>query len=126
MRKIYVAEFISLDGVVESPERWHFPYADQELYAAMWALNAQTDTMLLGRVTYEAFAAVFATAPVDDPVAAQMNAPAKVVVSSGLSDPVWANTSVLSGDVVAGVSALKAQPGAGILVTGSISLTRTL
>jgi dihydrofolate reductase len=126
MRKIIVAEFISLDGVVEAPERWHFPYADEELYRAMWAVNDSIDTLLLGRVTYEAFAAVFATAPADDPVAVQMNKPAKVVVSSSLRDPVWARTSVLNGDIVAGVSALKEQPGAGILVTGSITLTRTL
>jgi len=126
MRKIIVAEFISLDGVVEAPERWHFPYADEELYRAMWAVNAEIDTMLLGRVTYEAFAAAFSTAPADDPVAAQLNKPAKIVVSSSLREPVWAGTSVLRGDVVAGVSALKEQPGADILVTGSISLTRTL
>lgn len=126
MRKIIVAEFISLDGVVEAPERWHFPYADEELYGAMWAVNAESDTMLLGRVTYEAFAGAFATAPTDDPAAAQMNKPAKVVVSSTLRDPVWARTTVLDGDVVTGVRALKEQPGAGILVTGSIRLTRTL
>lgn len=126
MRKIIVAEFSSLDGVVEAPERWHFPYAGEELYGAMWAVNAEIDTLLLGRVTYEAFAGVFASAPADDPVAAQMNKPVKVVVSSSLRDPVWAGTTVLDGDAVAGVRALKEQPGAGILVTGSISLTRTL
>lgn len=126
MRKIIVAEFSSLDGVVEAPERWHFPYADEALYRAMWAVNAEIDTLLLGRVTYEAFAGAFATAAADDPVAAQLNKPAKVVVSSSLRDPVWAGTTVLDGDAVAGVRALKAQPGAGILITGSIRLTRTL
>ncbi len=126
MRKIIVAQFISLDGVVEAPERWHFPYADEELYRAMWAVSAEADTMLLGRVTYQAFASAFATAPADDPVAAQMNRMAKVVVSSSLRDPIWAGTTVLNGDVVAEVSALKAKPGGGIIVTGSITLTRAL
>ena len=126
MRTLIVAEFISLDGVVEAPERWHFPYADEDLYRSMWAVSSEIDTLLLGRVTYEAFAAVFATAPADDPVAAQLNRPEKVVVSSSLRDPVWAGTTVLDGDVVAGVRALKEAPGAGIMVTGSITLTRTL
>lgn len=126
MRKIIVGEYVSLDGVVEAPERWHFPYADEELHRAMWAGGAETDTMLLGRVTYEVFAGAFATAPADDPIAAQLNKLAKVVVSSSLRDPAWAGTTVLDGDVVGKVRALKERPGAGILVTGSITLTRAL
>src|SRR6266540_3654043 len=90
MRKIIVAEFISVDGVVEAPERWHFPYVNEEMFGVMWALNAEADTMLLGRVTYQSFAGAFANAPADDPVAAQMNKPAKVVVSKTLNDPVAA------------------------------------
>lgn len=126
MRKIIVAQYISLDGVVESPERWHFPYVSDEFYAAMWAVNARIDTMLLGRVTYDALAATFANAPQDDPVAAQLNRPAKVVVSSSLCDPAWARTSVLTGHVAGEVAALKARPGDDILVIGSIQLTRAL
>jgi dihydrofolate reductase len=126
MRKIIVAEFISLDGVVEAPERWHFPYANDEMYAVMWALNAEIDTMLLGRVTYESYAGAFANAPAHDPVAAQMNKPAKVVVSKTLDDLTWQNSTRLTGDVAAQVAALKEQPGGNILVTGSITLARTL
>jgi dihydrofolate reductase len=126
MRKIVVAEFISADGVVEAPERWHFPYVDEEMYEVMWGLNAEADTMLLGRVTYQSYAGAFANAPADDPVAAQMNKPAKVVVSKTLDDLAWANSTQLTGDVIDQVARLKDQPGNAILVTGSITLARAL
>jgi len=126
MRKLTVAEFISLDGVVESPDRWHFPYQNDEMFAAMWAANAEIDTMLLGRNTYESFAGAFADAPADDHVAAQMNRPAKVLVSTTVTEPAWANTTVIGTDVEGGVAQLKAKPGAGILTTGSTRLVRTL
>jgi len=126
MRKIIVAEFISVDGVVEAPERWHFPYVNEEMFGVMWALNAEADTMLLGRVTYQSFAGAFANAPADDPVAAQMNKTAKVVVSKTLNDLEWKNSTLLTGDVVDEVAKLKDQPGAAILVTGSTTLARTL
>src|SRR5262249_32315190 len=73
MRKIIVAEFISTDGVVEAPERWHFPYINEEMFGVMWGTSAETDTMLLGRVTYQSYAGAFANAPADDPIAARMN-----------------------------------------------------
>jgi len=125
-RKIVVAEFISLDGVVEAPERWHMSYVDDEMTAAIGAVQQRIDTMLLGRVTYEAFAGAFAGAPDHDPIVARMNRLAKVVVSSTLGDPSWANSTVLTGDVVDGVRELKARPGGDILVTGSITLVRSL
>jgi dihydrofolate reductase len=126
MRKLTVAEFISLDGVVEAPETWHMSYVDEELMGAVRAAGAGMDTMLLGRVTYQTFAGAFADAPADDPVAAQLNRPEKVVVSTTLRDPSWGPVTVLDGDVVAGVQALKGRPGGAILTTGSVSLVRTL
>ena len=126
MRKIVVAEFISLDGVVEAPETWHMSYLSDEMFAVMWALNDRIDTMLLGRNTFASFAGAFAQAPVDDPIAARMNRPAKVVVSSTLTDPGWANSSVLAGDAVKGITELKAEPGGDILTTGSTRLVRTM
>jgi dihydrofolate reductase len=57
VRKIIAGLFISLDGVVEAPETWHFPYFNDEMGEAVAAQAAQSDTMLLGRKTYEAFAA---------------------------------------------------------------------
>jgi dihydrofolate reductase len=126
MRKIVVGQFISLDGVVEAPDQWHFPYVNDEMMAAMWELNAATDVMLLGRVTYQSFAGAFANAPADDPVAAHLNRPAKIVVSATRPELGWANSSFLTGDVVEGVRALKEQPGGDILTTGSITLARTM
>jgi len=126
MRKIVVGEFISLDGVVEAPEAWHFPYVNDEMFGVLWALNERCDTMLLGRNTFDGFAGAFANAPADDHVAAQMNRPAKVVVSATRTEPGWANSTVLSGDVVAGIGELKARPGKDILTTGSTRLVRTM
>lgn len=126
MRKIIVGEFISLDGVVEAPDRWHFPYVNEEMFAAMWSHMAQVDTMLLGRVTYQSYAGAFANAPADDQAAAQMNRPAKVVVSRTLKDLAWENSTLLTGDVAGEVARLKQQLGAGIITTGSITVVRTL
>ncbi|MEV4623182.1 dihydrofolate reductase family protein [Asanoa sp. NPDC049573] len=125
MRMITVAEFISLDGVVEAPDKWHFPWLDEEMMTAIWSEPAET--MLLGRVTYESFAGAFAGMPADDPVAAKMNAPEKVVVSRSLSSPSWVNSRLLPpGDVAEQVASLKAGPGGPITITGSITLSRTL
>jgi dihydrofolate reductase len=126
MRKIIVAEFIGLDGVVEAPDKWHFPYVDQEMLQAMWSSAGEADTMLLGRVTYESFAGAFADGPADDPVVAQMNRPAKVVVTRSLKELSWRNSTILEGDVVTGVTALKQRTGGSILVVGSTMLARTL
>ncbi len=127
MRKIIVGEFISLDGVVEAPETWHFPYLNEQMMAAIWALSARADTMLLGRVTFQSFAGAFGQAPADDPVASQMNKPLKVVVSATLTELGWKNSTLLPpGDVAAQVARLKAEPGGDILVTGSTTLVRTL
>jgi dihydrofolate reductase len=126
MRKIVVAEFISLDGVVEAPETWHMGYINDEMFRVMWALNDRIDTMLLGRNTFASFAGAFANAPADDSVAARMSRPAKVVVSATLTEPGWANSTVLTGDPVEGIAELKAKPGGDILTTGSTKLVRTM
>jgi dihydrofolate reductase len=126
MRKLTVAEFISLDGVVESPERWHMTYVDAEMMAAMYPADSDMDTMLLGRTTYDAFAGAFANAPDGDPVATRMNALTKAVVTSTPETVGWKNSTALAGDVVDAVRALKEQPGGSISVIGSTTLARTL
>ena len=126
MRKLIVGEFISLDGVVETPDAWHFPYVNEEMMAVVGSLAAEVDTMLLGRVTYQSYAGAFANAPADDQVAAMMNKPAKVVVSRTLRELEWRNSTLLAGDVVEQVTRLKQQPGGAILTTGSTTLVRTL
>jgi dihydrofolate reductase len=127
MRKLIVAEFIALDGVVESPERWHMAYVDAEMFAAMWPAGSDIDTLLLGRVTYDSFAGAFAHGSDDDPVVANMNRPEKIVVTSAAGDLSWRNSRKLDGpDVAAAVRALKAEPGGSIAVVGSTTLARTL
>ena len=110
----------------DRPDTWHFPYVNDEMFGAMWGMSAKSDTMLLGRVTYDSFAGAFANAPADDPVAAQLNRPAKVLVSTTTREGSWGDTTVIQDDVVARIRALKEQPGGDIMTTGSITLVRTL
>lgn len=126
MRKIIVGEFISLDGVVEAPETWHMSYASPQMFGIMWGLSDSCDTTLLGRVTYEGFAAAFADAPADSPVAAKMNKNARVVATRTLTELSWGNSRVLDGELVEAVTRLKSAEGRDILTTGSISLVRSL
>jgi len=125
MRTITVGQFISLDGVVEAPEKWHMKYVDDEMMAAIWSEPA--DTLLLGRVTYDSFAGAFADLPDDHPVGGPMNRPSKVVVSGSRPALAWRNSSLLPpGDVAERVAELKAGPGGPISMVGSISVVRTL
>jgi dihydrofolate reductase len=99
--------FISLDGVVESPNLWHFPYFDDEMGAAVGAMMAGNDAMLIGRRTYEEFASFWPTADPDDPATAQMNGTRKYVVSTTLTNPTWEHSTVVSGDVKTEIAKLK-------------------
>jgi len=126
MRKLILAEFMSLDGVVEAPDRWHMSYVDAEMFAVMWPDGGDVDTLLLGRTTYDSFAGAFADGPADDPVVANMNRPTKVVVTSNPSTVTWKNSTALTGEAVAGVRALKRGDGGPIAVIGSTRLARTL
>jgi dihydrofolate reductase len=124
MGKIQAGIFISLDGVIESPEKWHFPYFNDEMGAVVGAMMSQQDAMLLGRQTYEEFAAYWPTADPDDPTTAQMNGAQKYVVSSTLDAAEWHNSTVISGDVYGQLRELKAEKTLGI--TGSATLVRSL
>jgi dihydrofolate reductase len=126
MRKIVVAEYISLDGVVEAPERWHFPYVDERMMGVLFAAAATTETMLLGRRTFEVYAGTFAAAPQGDPVGDIMNRPTKLVPTRTLTELPWRNSEVLSGELVPEVAKLRRGDGGDILVTGSISVVRQL
>ncbi|MFG2078142.1 dihydrofolate reductase family protein [Nonomuraea maritima] len=123
-RKIVAGLFVSLDGVVEAPERWHFPYLSDEMGAAVGGMYTEADTLLLGRVTYEAFAAVWPHQ--DDEMAEAINGIAKVVASTTLTEVTWNNSTLIERDLVAAVKELKDQPGGTIALSGSISLVRTL
>ena len=126
MRKIKSNFFISLDGVVEAPDKWHFPYFDDEMGAAVGAGFANTDAMLMGRVLYDEWAAYW-PAHADQPFGDVMNGTKKYVVSSSLQSADWQNTELIKGDEAAEkLAALKAQDGGDITMSGSATLVRWL
>lgn len=127
MRKIIASFFISLDGVVEAPETWHFPYFNDEMGAVVGGQLAESDTMLLGRNTWEGFAAYWPEQPDDGEMVKEMNGAAKLVVSTTLSDvSAWQNSTLLEGDPIEALTALKDGPGKNINVVGSVTLVRSL
>ena len=125
MRKIIAGMFITLDGVVEAPEKWNPPYYDDELNRAVMPQLASAGTHLYGRRSYELFRAVF-TGPGAPPHAELMTATPKVVVSTSLRDADWGPTTVVGGDVAAALGELKRRPGGDITVGASGTLVRFL
>jgi dihydrofolate reductase len=125
MRKIVAGLFMTLDGVIEAPEKWNPPYYDDELSQAVMPLLEAAGTHLYGRRSYEMFRAVF-TGPAAPPHAALMTATPKVVVSATLHDPGWGPTTLISGDVAAQLTSLKQQAGKDIAVGASGTLVRFL
>jgi dihydrofolate reductase len=130
---IAVTEFISLDGVVEDPGGaegfkyggWTFEIArGEEGDAFKLEETMATEALLLGRVTYEGFAAAWPSR--EGEFADKFNNMPKYVVSSTLKDPDWTNTTVLDGDAVQAVSKLKADTDGQLVVHGSIQLAQTL
>ena len=126
MRKIVAGLFISLDGVVEAPDAWHFPYFNDEMGQAVSDQMAEADTMLLGRRTYEEFAAYWSAQGSDVEFADQMNNTPKLVVSTTLKAATWRNTTLISGNVAQELVRLKQQPGKHIAITGSGTLVWSL
>jgi dihydrofolate reductase len=126
MRKIVGNLMISLDGVVESPEQWHFQYFNDEMGAIIGEGSAAADTMLLGRRTYEEFAAFWPTQGGDNPMAAQMNGMPKLVASTTLERAKWQNSAIIAGDVAAVLTRLKGGTGRQINIVGSGTLVASL
>ncbi|MFJ6567262.1 dihydrofolate reductase family protein [Streptomyces sp. NPDC091292] len=133
MRKLIVTEFIAADGVVEAPHEWHFPYFDDDMTRVVAGWMSDADGLLLGRTTYDGFAAAWPKLPADTPGAAEMNGIAKYVVSSTLEEPDWHNTTVVSGDgdgdgdgIADAIRALKERDGKNIIVMGSARLVQFL
>jgi dihydrofolate reductase len=130
MRKVLVSEIVSLDGVVESPEKWHFPYFNDQMGEAIGAAMAQADAMLLGRVTYEEFAAFWpaqSSSDEDQQFTDYMNNTPKFVVSKTLEEPLeWNNSTLIKENVAEEITKLKQQPGKDISITGSPTLVRSL
>jgi dihydrofolate reductase len=124
MRKIVAGLFISLDGVVEAPDQWHFPYFNEEMGEAVQSMMGSSEAMLLGRRTYEEFAAYWPNST--DDFAEYMNGTPKYVVSNTLTAAEWQNSTLISGDVVKELTRIKEQPGGNLSITGSGTLVRSL
>ncbi len=124
MRKLIACLFTTIDGVVEAPEQWHFPYFNDQMGAIVGSLMC--DTQLLGRRTYEDFAATWPArehaGKEDAALAAQIGDQRKIVVSHQELDFSWRNSEQLAGELLEAVGALKSQPGGDIAMSGSISV----
>jgi dihydrofolate reductase len=135
MGRIVITEFVSLDGVIEAPGGgedfeyggWSFEI-DRGEEGNKFKLDETlaSEALLLGRVTYEGFAAAWPGRKDDEGFADKFNSMPKYVVSSTLENPEWNNTTVLKGDVVEEVSKLKAEVDGDIVVHGSARLAQTL
>jgi dihydrofolate reductase len=128
MRKIKSNFFISLDGVVETPDTWHFPYFNDQMGAAIGAGAAGVGAYLMGRLLYEEWAAYWpGQDPQENPMAAQMNAMKKYVVSTTLEEPLeWQNSTLINENVVEEIANLKQGEGGDIVISGSGALVRSL
>jgi dihydrofolate reductase len=126
MRKTVAGMLMTLDGVVESPEKWHLGYFDDAVGEVIDAVAAQSDAMLLGRRTYEEFAAFWPSQGSEVPLADYMNETPKHVVSTTLTELDWINSTLISGDLAETVEALKRQPGKNIQIYGSPTLVRSM
>ncbi len=139
MRKLVVGTFVTLDGVMQAPggpdeDRdggfehggWSFTYWDDMMGAQIVEWTVQAGALLLGRKTYEIFAAHWPKVGDEDPVAKTLNSVPKYVASRSLNEVTWNNSSLIEGDVAEAVAALKREPGGEIQVTGSGDLIQTL
>jgi dihydrofolate reductase len=130
VRKIVAGLFIALDGVVEAPDQWHFPYFNEEMGAAVTATLGAADTILFGRRTYDSFAGAWpereAAGEEDAEFAKRLGDARKIVVSNQKLEFTWRNSEQLEGDLVETVTALKNEPGGTIALSGSVSVVRQL
>ena len=139
MRSLIIAEFISLDGVIQAPGGadedtdggfahggWTFPYWHDDIGAHFFAAMSEADTLLLGRRTWEIHGGAFEPMD-DDPFGSAMNAVRKYVVSTTLtSAAAWRNSTLISRNVVDEIRKIQQEPGRNILLDGSSVLAHTL
>jgi dihydrofolate reductase len=127
MRKVVAVEFVSVDGVMEAPEKWAFSYTNDEMEEANSSGMAASDAMLLGRVTYEQMVAFWSNQPGGTPMVDYMNTVSKHVVSMTLEEPLgWSNSTLIRGNVAEDITRLKQEPGKDIAILGSGALVRLL
>jgi dihydrofolate reductase len=125
MGQIVSSFFISLDGVVEAPDQWHFPYFNEEMGAAVGKAAETVEAFLMGRVLYEEWASYWPESDAE-PFASFFNNTPKYVVSRTLKDPTWNNSTVISGDVATRIQELKDGIKGDIGMSGSATLVRWL
>jgi len=139
MRKLIVSEFMSLDGVMQAPggkdeDRdggfehggWTIPFWHDDIGGSFFELIKDCDALLLGRRTYVTHAEAFEPMPAGEPFGDALNSRKKYVVSKTLEKPTWRNTTIIRGNVIESVRALKAEPGRNILTDGSSQLVHAL
>jgi dihydrofolate reductase len=139
MRRLVVGTFLTVDGVMQAPGApdedrdggfehggWLVPYFDEGMGQLITEWTNQADALLLGRRTYEIFAAHWPHVSDEDPVASKLNSVPKYVASRTLETVEWDNSTLLNGDIAQEVADLKDQPGTEIQVTGSGELIQTL
>ncbi len=139
MRRLIASTFASLDGVMQAPGGpeedptggftlggWMFAYADDSMDISASGFDGKDRDLVLGRRTYEIFEAYWPYQPADHPIAKTLNAAKKYVASRTLTVLRWNNSTLLQGDVVSAIIALKAQPGPDLQVIGSGNLVQTL
>ncbi|HSA78747.1 MAG TPA: dihydrofolate reductase family protein [Nitrospirota bacterium] len=139
MRKLIASTFTSLDGVMQAPGGptedptgnfslggWLFAFGDAGMDLSAAGFDGKDRELVLGRKTYEIFEAYWPYQPEDDPIARTLNAAKKHVASRTLKSLQWNNSSVLGGDIVSAITALKVQRGHDLQIIGSGNLIQTL
>jgi len=127
MRTLIVSEFITLDGVIESPEIWQFPYLSDDVSEEIRAEVHSAEASLLGRETYEIFAASWPQRTHNEfGIADKLNSEPKYVVSTSLEKVEWNNSTLIKGNVEEEIRRLKQQPGGMIRIVGSATLAQSL
>lgn len=128
MSKVVSWLFISLDGVVEAPDQWQFDVFDEDMGAAITSQMEAEDAILMGRVTYQAFASYWPTST-EEPFASHINQTPKYVVSTTLDKAEWGKwdpPTLIKGNLAKEINKLKKQSGKNIGVSGSPTLVRSL
>jgi len=125
-RTLAATLFMTLDGVVEAPDKWSFPFWSDETGKFKSDELRATDALLLGRVTYEGFAAAWPGRKDEEGFADRFNSMPKYVASKTSKKLEWNNSHLIKGDLAAEVSKLKQQPGHDIVIHGSPTLIRSL
>ena len=139
MRRLIASTFASLDGIMQAPGGpeedptggftlggWMFGHRDESMDISAAGFDGKDRELVLGRRTYQIFEAYWPYQPDDNPIAKTLNAANKLVASRTLTSLRWNNSTLLRGDVVSAIIALKAQPGPDLQMIGSGNLIQTL